>query len=69
MKAIIFCIKKTYLTDIAIIQILTIKFCVEECFNKNKYMLNVGCSFGKKFGANGFMLRQRLLINRKQRLV
>jgi hypothetical protein len=23
----------------------------------------------KKFGANGFMLRQRLLINMKQRLV
>jgi hypothetical protein len=28
--------QKTYLTDIAIIQISTIKFCIEECFNNNK---------------------------------
>jgi hypothetical protein len=67
MKAIIFCIFKKYLTDIATIQISTIKFCIEECFNKNKLPITMLVALEKNFGANGFMLRQRLINMRKQR--
>jgi hypothetical protein len=50
MKAIIFCIFKKYLTDIATIQISTIKFCIEECFNKNKLPITMLVALEKNFG-------------------
>jgi hypothetical protein len=70
MKQSYFAFKKTYLTDIATIQISTIKILYEECFNKNKLPITMLVALSeKKFGANGFMLRQLLINMRKQRLV
>jgi iron complex outermembrane receptor protein len=40
--------QKTYLTDIAIIQISTIKFCIEECFNKNKLPITMLVALSEK---------------------
>jgi hypothetical protein len=70
MKAIIFCIFKNisngyrYNTDFD-----NQNFVLKSVFNKNKLPITMLVAL-EKFGANGFMLRQRLLINmRKQRLV